>query len=164
MNYYYQILDRASCDIAIDENLLFADRIYNEGLVIQKYEDANEISDAVLLEKKKYVLLKTELWLNTILLNKKCNKPFHTIVYVYSQEPNSLKEAEQDAISNVLGEIKEERKNEVILLPIAGDLSLKAVDIQLRVYNITYFPSILIDENVKLEGFHEKQDIEKYLD
>ena len=103
------------------------------------------------------------MWLNSILLNRKCNKPFHTLVYIYSQNYNKAKEAEQQAISSVLETIKDEKGNKVILLPIAGDMEIDSVTMQMRIYNVTYFPSIIIDEKIVLEGFHSKEEIEKYL-
>ncbi len=162
-NYYYQTIELADCDRAIQENLRFADEIYEKGLKIQKYEDVNELTEDLLLEKKKYVLLKTELWLNSILLKQKCKNPFNTISYIYTQNENFAKEAEQSAISNVLGEIKKDKGNDVILLPIAGDLDLSSVNLFLRVYNITYLPSIVINEEIVLEGFHGKEKIVQYL-
>ena len=162
-NYYYQIMDSVDCEIAIKENLNFADRVYDTGLRIEKYEEANELTGDLLLEKKKYVLLKTELWLNSLLLKKKCNNPFHTIVYFYSKDNSLPKEAEQEAISNILKEVKEEKGNKVILLPIAGDLGLPSVDMQMRIYNITYLPSTLIDEEFILESFYNKEKITQYL-
>lgn len=162
-NYYYQIMDKASCDVAVEQNFIFADKIYEKGLLISKYEEANELSDEILLEKKKYVLLKTELWLNSILLKEKCGNPFHTITYIYSQEGNTLKRAEQDAISGILRELKEKYDNEIILLPIAGDMGLDIVDMQMRVYNVSYLPSIIINEKEVLEGFQNLEDVEKYL-
>ena len=36
-------------------------------------------------------------------------------------------------------------------------------DLQLRKYNITYLPSIIINEKTVLEGFHSPDEIEKYL-
>ena len=162
-NYYYQIMDSASCEIAIKENIIFADRLYEQGMIIQKYEDVDELTDSILLEKKKYVLLKTELWLNSILLKKKCDNPFNTVVYIYSQETNNAKEAEQKALSEILRQIKEEKGNSIILIPIAGDLGLPSVDMLLRVYNVTYLPSVIIDEKTVLEGFQNTNEIEKYL-
>lgn len=163
-NYYYQIMDQAFCDKSIEQNFIFADDIYNEGLIIQKYENANKLSEDILLEKKRYVLLKTELWLNSILLKEKCNNPFHTVVYAYSQTDDLIKGAEQRSISETLREIKEDRGNEIILIPIAGDLGLDIVDLQLNVYNVTYLPSVIIDEETILKGYHPLSEIEKYLD
>lgn len=163
-NYYYQIMDKASCNEAIRQNFIFADDIYNRGLELEKFEEANQLSDDLLREKKRYVLLKTELWLNSILLKEKCNQPFDTIVYIYSHDPrNSAKVAQQKIISNVLKSVKERKGNEVILIPIAGDLDLQAVDLQMRIYNITYLPSILINEKTVLDGFNTEKDILAHL-
>lgn len=162
-NYYYQIMDEASCEKAIKQNFIFADNIYNEGLLLEKYEEVNELSRDILLEKKRYVLLKTELWLNSILLKEKCDNPFHTVVYIYSQNEDAVKEAEQNAISNTLKELKEKKGNYIVLIPIAGDLGLGAVDLQIDTYNISYLPSIVIDEKYMLKSFQNLEDIEKYL-
>ena len=172
-NYYYQIMDRSSCEKAIKKNFEFADDLYITGLELEKYEQANQITDDIFREKKRYVLLKTELWLNSILLKEKCDKPFDTIVYFYSGDPtNNIKVAEQKVISNVLKTVKENNGNSVILLPIAGDLKKSAddesltlgiVDLQMQIYDINSFPSILINEDIVLEGFHSVEEIERYL-
>lgn len=163
-NYYYQIMGESSCKFAIEQNFIFADNIYNEGLEIEKAEEANQITDNLLPQKKRYALLKTELWLNTILLKEKCNNPFDTIVYFFSNDnSNNLKVAEQKIISNVLRDVKEEKGNQVILIPIAGDLGISIVDLQESVYNVTSLPTIIINEKVKLEGFHNFSEINSYM-
>jgi len=162
-NYYYQILEQENCEIALEENIAFADRLYDEGLIIQKYEDINQITEDLLSEKKRYVLLKTELWLNSIILKNKCKEPIHTLVYAYSNFPGQAKRAEQEAISNVLKEIKDKKGDKVILVPIAGDMGLRTIELLLKIYDINYLPSIIIDEEHILEGFHNPEEIEKYL-
>jgi len=47
----------------------------------------------------------------------------------------------------------------MILLPIAGDLDLNAVELQMRVYNVTSLPSLVINEEIVLEGFHTIEEI-----
>ena len=164
-NYYYQIMNASSCQQAIEQNFIFADDIYNQGLVLEKYEEANQISDDLLREKKRYVLLKTELWLNSLLLKEKCGNPFDTIVYFYSGDPKSSGViAQQKIISNVLKSVKEEKGNKVILLPIAGDLDLKAVELQMKIYGIKSLPSILINEKDILKGFNTEEKIISYLE
>jgi len=161
-NYYFQIMDSANCEEAINQNLDFADRIYSDGLVIQEYEDLNQLTGNLLIEKKRYVLLKTELWLNSVILREKCGD-FNNVVYVYTQYPDNKKKAEQEAISKTLEDLKKEKGNNIILIPIAGDLGLRTIDLQMSVYNVSYFPSVIINEEVVLEGFHSKEDIEQYL-
>jgi hypothetical protein len=163
-NYYYQIMDQSSCNSAIEQNLIFAEDIYSVGLNLQKYEDAGEILESSLFnEKRRYVLLKTELWLNSILLKKKCDDSFHTVVYLYTQYPSLIKDAEQDAISKILGSVKEDYGNDIVLIPIAADIGLDSVDMLMDIYEIDTLPTILIDEDVKLKGFKTKEEIEIYL-
>lgn len=163
-NYYFQTLAESSCNLAIKNNFDFADDIYNKGLQLEKYEEENQITDALLIEKKRYALLKTELWLNTLLLKKKCNVTFDTVVYFYFGDPKNNKAvSEQKIISNVLREMKEKHGNNVILLPIAGDFDLNIINLQMQAYNVTDIPSVLINEKNVLYGFNKLEDIEKYL-
>jgi hypothetical protein len=162
-DYYYQIMSSSSCQTAIEQNFIFADNLYNQGLELEKYEDASKISDSLKVEKERYVLLKTELWLNSILLKQKCKNPFDTVVYFYINNPGAQEDAEQQVISNILQTVKKEKGDTFVLLPIAGDMGLGAVDLQMRNYNITSLPAVLINEKTVLYGFHTPEDIEKYL-
>lgn len=163
-NYYYQIMDRGSCEEAIAQNFIFADDLYIQGIEIEKYEEAGQLTEDIKREKKRYVLLKTELWLNTILLKEKCEANFDTVVYIYESDPNdNSKVSEQKIISNILKTVKEDKGNKIILIPIAGDPELKAVQLQMRIYGIENLPSIIINEKQILEGFHTVEEIESYL-
>ena len=163
-NYYYQIMDSSSCKQAIEQNFQFAEDIYLTGLELEKFEELNQITDELLREKKRYSLLKTELWLNTLLLKKKCDASFDTIAYLYAGDPtNSRIVAEQKIISNVLKDLKKEKGNLLVLLPVAGDLGLNAVELQKRVHNVTRLPVIIINEEIVLEGFNSIDEIKKYL-
>ena len=163
-NYYYQTINAADCETAIEQNFIFADNLYNDGLEIEKYEEASQLSEDVRKEKRRYVLLKTELWLNSVLLKEKCNATFDTIVYFYSDDPeNNVILSQQKIISNILKDIKEEKGNSVILLPIAGDMGLESISLQRRVHKINYLPSVLINEDIVLEGFHTVDDVKSYL-
>ena len=162
-NDFYKSFDVKFCDTFIKENLEFGDSIYEEGLKLEKVEESSQLTETILLDKKKYVLLKTEFWINSIIIKERCNSTYHTVVYFYTQYPNLVKKGEQSAISRSLEEIKKQYGNEVILLPIAGDLDLVSVNMLRNIYNVTSYPTILIDEKIKLEGLHSKQEIEKYL-
>jgi hypothetical protein len=163
-NYYYQIMDRSSCEEAIEQNFIFADNLYNTGLEIEKAEEANQITEDIIREKRRHALLKTELWLNTILLKEKCDNPFDTVVYLFTHDPKSnAKVSEQKIVSNVLKSVKEEKGNKIVLIPIAGDMNLGAVDLQNRIYKVKYFPTIIINEEIILEGFQTEEDILDHL-
>jgi len=163
-NYYFQIMNQSSCSEAIKQNFIFADKIYNVGLKLEKYEETSELTKALIIEKKKYVLMKNELWMNSQLLKSKCKIPFDTVVYFYSQNTNTMKDAEQSSLSSVLRDVKNEMGNNIVLIPMAGDMGLDSIDMQMRIYNVTYLPSLVINEKVKLEGFRTKEEVEKYLE
>ena len=163
-NYYYQIMDESSCKESIEQNFIFADNLYNTGLEIERAEEANQITEDILREKRRHALLKTELWLNTVLLKEKCNNPFDTVVYLFAHDPkDNAKLSEQKIVSNILKSIKEKKGNKIILIPIAGDMDLGIIGLQNRIYKIKYFPSIIINEKTVLEGFQTEEKILSYL-
>jgi len=163
-DYYFQTIDQGQCSQAISANFNFSDKVYQTGLDIEKYEQNSQIlTGMILTEKEQYVLLKTEIWLNSVLLKNRCGDPFHTIVYFYSQNPSETTRQEQAAISDTLKQLKDKYGNALILLPIAGDLNLDIVSIQMENYNITSLPTILIDEHTKLEGYQSLSTLEKYI-
>ena len=163
-NYYFTLMNETNCEEAIKQNLIFADNLYEEGLKLEKYEEIGQILEGSSVEKQKYVLLKTELWFNTLLIKQKCGNYFDTVVYFYSDDTsNSKKVSQQKIISNVLKDLKEKRGNRLILLPISGDLNLGVIDLQKRIYTIDSLPSILINEEIVLEGFYPLEEIEASL-
>ena len=80
----------------------------------------------------------------------------HEIIFVNDGSPDNSWE--------VLRKLKEEKGNEIILIPIAGDIGLDIVNMQKNIYGVDYLPSIIIDEDVVLEGFHSEDDLKDYLD
>ena len=160
---YYQIMEKEECGTAIDENIIFADKIYEQGIKLQKYEDANQLSEKMITEKKKYALLKAEFWINSILLKKKCNAEYKNIVYFFKNEPSIAEEEEQRVQSIVLRNIKEKYGPDVMLIPLPFDLEISTIEIMKKTYGINKAPSILIDENIKLDEIMNQEEIEKYL-
>lgn len=153
------------CDILIKENMKFADRIYDEAKILQKYEDASRISDALILRHKKYDLLRTQAWLNSINLKEKCNASYKIVVYLYdySKELGIELKAKQNIFSRKLADIKEKFGDAVLLLPIAGNINISSINILRSQYNLTELPTILIEEKVKISTLDELKEIENYL-
>lgn len=152
------------CEYLIEENIKFGDKIFRNALQIKKYEDANRINGEVISQHRKYDLLRTLFWVNSMKIKQKCSSDFHTIVYVYKYNNPSIQQvSEQKFFSNLLTEIKEKYGNNVLLIPIAGDNNLVSLDLLLKKYEITELPTILIDENIKMMEVKSMEDIEKYL-
>lgn len=160
---YYQIMKYEECEAAIDENIVFADRIYEQGIRLQRYEDANQLSEKLLNEKKRYALLKTEFWINSIILKEKCDAPYKNVVYFFKNEPSLAERESQRVQSIVLMNLKQKYGPDIMLIPISFDLNISTIEIMKKTYGIKNAPTILIDEKIKLEGVKKQEEIEKYI-
>lgn len=160
------VLDIANinCDMAIKENINFADRIYKDALAIKNYEDANRMNNEIISQHRKFDLLRTLFWINSIKIKEKCNTDYHNIVYIYNyKNPTIEQKAKQKFFSKLLSEVKNKFKDKVMLIPIAGDNDIASVNLLIDSYNIEKFPVILIDEKTKITELEKIEDIEKYL-
>ncbi|MEK6820138.1 MAG: hypothetical protein AABX71_00315 [Nanoarchaeota archaeon] len=154
-----------NCEKAVEENIKFADRVYEEALLLKKYEDANRINQALTLQHKKYDLLRTYFWLNSIKLKEKCKADYHNVVYFYQyNEPSLDIEAKQRALSTILEVLKQRQGNRIMLIPIAGDMDLSSINLLLDSYGVNELPTIFIDENIKITDIVSVEELEKFLD
>lgn len=158
-------LEDIDCNYSLIENVNFADRIYNEAKLLEDYEDSSKLSEGIMLQHKKYDLLRTLLWINTLKLKEQCPNNIKTIVYFYEYKPENLDIKSQQLIfSRKLEELKNNLGNEIILIPIAGNLDLNSINYMKSVYNIKSLPVVLIDEKVQLSSIEEINDLAEYLD
>lgn len=152
------------CEILVQENIKFADRIFEEALFIKKYEDSNKINKDIEFQHKRFDLLRTLFWINSIRIKEKCNSDYKNIVYFYDYiNPSIEQKARQKLFSNVLSELKEKFGDKVMLIPIAGDNEIPSIDLLIQKYNVTQLPTILINEEIQVTELEEMEDIEKYL-
>ncbi|MDD5193513.1 MAG: hypothetical protein PHF67_02910 [Candidatus Nanoarchaeia archaeon] len=154
------------CKDAVQENIDFADKIYNEAKILERYETASKLTDKIIFEHKKYDLLRVTLLLNSIKIKDKCNASYHNIVYFYKfNNPGLDIKAKQEVFSNLLGEVKYKSGDEVLLIPISGDNNLTSVNLLMKKYKISEgsLPIILIDEKNKLNNLLTIEELEEYL-
>jgi len=152
------------CDILLEENILFGNQIFEEALKIQKYEEANIFSEEIVAQHKRFDLLRSLFWVNSIKIKNKCNLNYHNIVYFYKyNEPTFEQKSKQNTISNLLWELKNEFGDEIMLIPIAADNNLPSVNLLLNKYNIEEFPAIIIDEKIIITELDDLREIKKYL-
>ena len=153
------------CDSMIEENIKFADKIFEESLVIDEYEKANRINQDIISQHKRYDLLRTLFWINSIRIKEKCNPDYHNLVYLYQYKEVSIKQkAKQKFFSNLLFQIKQKKQDKVMLIPIAADNNISSINLLLNKYEITELPTILIDEKIKITDVKSMDDVERYLD
>ncbi len=154
------------CGTAIDENLNFAGRIYEEAKTLERYEGAERLTDTLKLEHKKYDILRAILWINSIKIKKQCNASYHNVVYIYDYaEPSIDTKSKQAVFSRILFELKQKKGSKIVLIPMAGDNNLSSVSILMSRHNVTEqeLPVILIDEKIKIAELQKVEEIEKLL-
>ncbi|MBU1204094.1 MAG: hypothetical protein KKG60_03450 [Nanoarchaeota archaeon] len=155
---YYQNVPAEYCKASIDENLRFADKVYQQGIRLEKYDNANKITEKFKLEKQKYALLKTEFLLNSISLKEKCSADYVNLVYFYKDEPNIEEKSAQRVQSVVLEEIKSMFGPDMMLIPLSIDIDISIINIIKSSYNITKTPTLIIEDK-KFEGVISKEKI-----
>lgn len=153
-----------NCEMLVNENIKFGNKIYEEALLIGRYEDANVLSSDIIFQHKRFDILRTLFWINSIRIKEKCNSSYHNVIYFYKyNDPLLDQKSKQMFFSNLLKEIKDKQGNKIMLIPIAADNNIPSITLLLEKYNIKEFPTILIDERIKVTEVKRLEDIEKYL-
>lgn len=150
------------CEESIEQNRIFADRIFKEAETLARYEGAQNLKEDLDIEHKKYDILRALLWKNSIELRKKCKADFHTVVYLYKyNQPTMDTKAKQGVFSRILSQLKEEKGNQIVLIPLAGDNNLSSVTLMMNTYNLSEkeLPIVLIDEKIKVKEITSVEDI-----
>lgn len=123
-------LENLNCEIALQKNIEFADKVFEDATLLQRYEDASRIKDDLYFQHRRYDLLRTLLWLNSIKIKQRCQSEFHTIVYLYNYDPQQIEQiSKQEIFSRFLTELKQERGSNIILIPIAKNMDLTSLDL-----------------------------------
>lgn len=148
------------CNFLLDQNLLIGDKIYNEGLRIEAYENVNRFTSDLLVEKQRYALLDLQFWRNTIDLKKLCSGNYSTVIYFYSQYN---KTAEQEFQDRALFDLKQQCGPNIVYITFPADIGLSTLELVKNVYNIRKIPSILINETLLLETPVTLQQIEDFV-
>ena len=156
--------DAASCKVLIDSNTEFADRIYNEAIILERYEDSGRLTDSIKLSHKKYDLLRTLLWINLMNIPETCKKDTSVIIYLYEYNTEDLvKKATNRVWSRILFDLKQKVGNNILLIPIAADSDLTSLNSLILKFNIYDYPVLIIDDKKVLFEVGSVDEIEKYL-
>jgi hypothetical protein len=157
-------LNSKDCDALTNANLEFADKIYNEAVLLEKYESAGKVSDEIELVHRKYDILRTFLWINNIKTFEKCPKEYSTVVYLYEYNSNDLtQKARQNVWSKILSDLKENEGSNILLIPIAADSNLTSLDSLTYKFNITSYPVVIIDEKHVIYDLSSVEELEKFI-
>ena len=108
--------------------------------------------------------MRTILWIKTLQANQKCNN-FNTVVYFYLLDPEDLTiRAKQNVWGKVLFELKQKKGSEVILIPIAANNDVGSLEQIIKIYNVTIFPSVIINRDNVIYNLQSADELEKYLE
>ncbi len=164
-NSYFRGIGLESCDVALEQNLAYNEKIYQRGLEVEKVLKNNVFTPEALQEWKRYNLLQIQFWLNSIELKKRCGFDYSNVVHLFRLKEDSIvEEADNKIQSAILLNVKEKCGNKIMLIPVTTDLNLIVVNSIIRQYNITRYPSIVIDENIVLEGTTSEKELLAILD
>jgi hypothetical protein len=160
-----QILNSGNlnCVQAVKRNIEFGDQIYQDAKTLKNYEDASRLSDTLKEQHKQYDTLRTLFWLNSIKIRDLCGNKFHIIVYLYNYLPSTAEEKTKQAVfSDFLNNLKQEKGNSIMLIPIARNLNISSLDTLQENYGINQ-TTILIDESTKIITVENLKDIQNLI-
>ena len=165
LNLYFGrlgLLGGENCQLALDQNLIYNNKIYEEGLGIERAIEANKFTPELENEKQRYVLLQVQFWFNSIDLKAKCKFDYSNVVHLYKQKDLSNEQtAENKLQSSILLELKQKCGNKIMLIPLETDLDLTVMDTITKQYNITKYPAIIVNEQTVFEGLTSLPILEK---
>ena len=157
-------LKNISCDELINYDFEFADKIYDEALLLEKYEESGKITDSINAAHKRYDLLRTILWINVMKTREKFQRNFKTVIYNNNYNTKDLTERAQQIVwSRILFDLKQESGEKIILIPISVNNDITSLRLLVDGFKIRKYPAIIIDEKNIIYDLTSVEDIEKYL-
>jgi len=157
-------LNSKDCEVLTNANIEFADKIYNEASLLERYESSGKVTEEMKLVHKRYDILRTFLWINTMKTTERCEKKYSTVVYLYEYFSDDLtQKAEQNVWSKILSDLKQKEGSNIILIPIAEDSGLTSLDSLLSGFNITDYPVVIINEKDIIYELSSVEELDKYI-
>lgn len=155
-----------NCEEAITENMKFADKVFEESKILDRYERASRLSEDIKVQHMKYDLLRTLLLMNSKIIKKECNATYIDVIYFYSYDNEDVDiKAKQGVFSRALVELKERKGSEVLLIPIAADIGVSSIRLLLNEYGVSErdLPIVLINGDIKINEITSVDELENIL-
>ena len=106
--------------------------------------------------KAEQTLLYIKIWMMTKQMKETCDMDLTTVLYFWDLTTTSKQQG------YVLDSIREANEN-VLVIPIDYNFDLGIIKLLKTDYEINSAPTILINEDIKLEGLKSREEIENYL-
>lgn len=153
LNSYLQRFGKEYCDVALEQNLAYNNKIYEEGRKIEDKINANIFTPEVQQEWRRYTLLQTQFWLNSVELKEKCGFDYHTVVHLSRQKNTTTAEEINNKVqASVLLDLKEKCGSKMMLIPITADTDLIVVEAVAKQFDVSEYPAVIIDESFVFQG------------
>jgi len=127
---------------------------------LNSFREVNEFQLSKLdFFKKKYTVMNLQFWLQLVNLKKNCDYNSTTVLYFYTTKPCD----ECAAQGIVLDALKRKSPERLMIFAIDSDLDLGVVALLKTKYNVTRIPTLVINENIKIEGFASQSALKEFL-
>lgn len=153
----------SDCELLKEANFNLVNKVYDEAILLEKYDSSGKMTDAFNKFHKKYDILRTYLLIDAMKIQEKCNN-FDIIIYLYNNSESDLqKKAEMVVWSNLLSDIKLERGSSVLLIPISVDSNLISLNSLINKYEIENYPAVIVNEEYVFDSLSTKEGLEVVL-
>lgn len=164
LNSYLQIFGNEYCDVALEQNLAYNNKIYEEGKKIENKLAANTFNTEAQQEWRRYTLLQTQFWLNSVELKEMCGFDYHTVVHLFRQKNTTVVEEVNNKVqSSILLDLKDVCGRKMMLIPITVDTDLIVVDAIAKQFDISEYPAVIVDESFVFQGVTTKDKLNELL-
>ena len=151
------------CETIKKSNIDFANRVYEEAIILEEYEDAGLLTENLMFLHKKYDLLRTLIWTSNQNSFDRCDN-YDLLIYLYEVETeDTVKQATQNVWSKILYDVKINHKDDILLLPIAADQNLTSLDLLISQYDVKEFPALIINNDNVLYEIDSVSGVESLL-
>lgn len=150
-----------SCEELTKSNFELIDKVYFEAKTLEEYSQSNKLTENLENFNKKYSILRTYLWIDSIKVKNLCENSFNTVVYLYNGSSRDLTiRAKQNVFSKILEEVKRNAGRNVLLIPIDVSSNLNSLNALVSKYNPEKreFPIVILNEEkvfYEIENYHE---------
>ncbi len=163
INMQFNILDVMNESASCDFLLSMADKMESQASSLGKRLEQMEVEGKIMTEeytklKKDYMLVLMNDWITIEEIKRRCETNITTVLYFYSNRYCPLCEEQ----ASVLNYYKSILGTGIMIFALDTDLNMTIINSLLNTYDITSYPSLLINGNVFKE-YVSKEDFKNKL-
>lgn len=156
---YYSLFDEQTCTVE-SFNKISSDLDFQGKMIDDLEKKFGKDDENVLFRKKFYTLIELEHFEFINLINERCDKDIKTILFFYSNLRSDLETSEE--VGRLLT-VAYNRNENLMIYSFDINLYSDLIEKLKEVYDIDKSPTLIINEEVKVENPQNISDIEKHL-